>query len=31
MNKAKQHEAMTPPEIDFDVELNRLEFEWRQG
>jgi thymidylate kinase len=31
MSKAKQHEPITRPEIDFDVELNRLEFEWRQG
>jgi hypothetical protein len=30
MNKAK-HETMTPPEIDFDVEISRLEFEWRQS
>lgn len=31
MNKATKHEPMTRPEIDFDVEINRLEFEWRQG
>jgi len=31
MNKTTQHETMTPPEIDFDVEISRLEFEWRQG
>jgi thymidylate kinase len=31
MHKANQQEPMRRPEIDFDVELNRLEFEWRQG
>jgi hypothetical protein len=31
MNKATKHEPMTRPETDFDVEINRLEFEWRQG
>jgi hypothetical protein len=31
MNKAKKHEPMTRPETDFDLEINRLEFEWRQG
>jgi hypothetical protein len=31
MSKTKKHEPITLPETDFDVELNRLEFEWRQG
>jgi hypothetical protein len=31
MNKAKKNEPMTLPETDFDVEITRLEFEWRQG
>ena len=31
MNKATKHEPTNPTEIDFDVELSRLEFEWRQG
>jgi hypothetical protein len=31
MNKATKHEPMMQSEVDFDVELSRLEFEWRQG
>jgi hypothetical protein len=31
MSKANKYDPMTRPDIDFDVELNRLEFEWRQG
>lgn len=31
MSKANKQEPITRPETDFDVELNRLEFEWRQG
>jgi hypothetical protein len=29
MNKAAKHDSR--PEFDFDVDLSRLEFEWRQG
>jgi hypothetical protein len=31
MNKATKHEPAMRSEVDFDVELSRLEFEWRQG
>jgi hypothetical protein len=31
MNKATKHEPTMRSEVDFDVELSRLEFEWRQG
>jgi hypothetical protein len=31
MSKANKHEPMTRPDTDFDLEINRLEFEWRQG
>jgi hypothetical protein len=31
MNKATKHEPTMQSEVDFDVELSRLEFEWRQG
>lgn len=31
MNKATKHEPPIRLENDFDVELSRLEFEWRQG
>jgi hypothetical protein len=31
MSKADKHPPMTRSETDFDLEINRLEFEWRQG
>jgi hypothetical protein len=31
MNKPDKQPPMTRPETDFDLEINRLEFEWRQG
>jgi hypothetical protein len=31
MNKATRHEPTMRSEVDSDVELSRLEFEWRQG
>jgi hypothetical protein len=31
MTILKKHERMTPFDTDFDIEMNRLEFEWRQG
>ncbi len=31
MTKAKKHEPVARQNIDFDIQMNRLEFEWRQG
>jgi hypothetical protein len=31
MTIPKKHEPMTRFDTDFDIEMNRLEFEWRQG
>jgi hypothetical protein len=31
MTRLKKHERVTPFDMDFDIEMNRLEFEWRQG
>jgi hypothetical protein len=28
---SKKHEPLIQPDTDFDIEMNRLEFEWRQG
>jgi hypothetical protein len=27
----KKHEPLLQPDTDFDIEMSRLEFEWRQG
>jgi hypothetical protein len=31
MTAPKNHEPMPRFDTDFDIEMNRLEFEWRQG
>jgi hypothetical protein len=31
MTRLKKHERVTLFDTDFDIEMNRLEFEWRQG
>jgi len=31
MTISKKHEPMTRFDTEFDIEMNRLEFEWRQG
>ena len=31
MTRLKKHERVTLFDTDFDMEMNRLEFEWRQG
>jgi hypothetical protein len=31
MTRLKKHEQVTLFDMDFDMEMNRLEFEWRQG
>jgi hypothetical protein len=31
MNKPKKNDPLTRLDTDFDIEMNRLEFEWRQG
>lgn len=31
MNNPKKHASMTRSDTDFDVQMSRLEFEWRQG
>jgi hypothetical protein len=31
MTRLKKHERVTLFDTDFDTEMNRLEFEWRQG
>ncbi|MGA2397339.1 MAG: hypothetical protein ABSG30_04640 [Steroidobacteraceae bacterium] len=31
MTTRKNHEPMARLDTDFDIEMNRLEFEWRQG
>jgi hypothetical protein len=31
MTRLKKHERGTLFDTDFDIEMNRLEFEWRQG
>jgi hypothetical protein len=31
MTGLKKHERVTLFDTDFDIEMNRLEFEWRQG
>lgn len=31
MTTRKKQDPVTPQDTDFDIEMNRLEFEWRQG
>jgi hypothetical protein len=31
MTRLKKHERVTLFDTDYDMEMNRLEFEWRQG